>query len=82
MSLTAVPLSAGVSTSPAERALVEVARAVSAADRARDSAPVRAILVQPPAVDFTTLDLPGWKRHAKLSLFKPWQGRNGAFYER
>eukprot|EP00965_Chrysotila_dentata_P099058 3275982-Pleurochrysis_carterae.AAC.1 len=74
MSLTAVPLSAGVSMSPAERALADVARAVSAADRARDSVPARAISVQPPVVDFTTLDIPGWKRYSKLSLFR---GKDG-----
>eukprot|EP00965_Chrysotila_dentata_P153419 5071436-Pleurochrysis_carterae.AAC.1 len=74
MSLTAMPLSGEVWTSPAERALADVARAVSAASRARDSVSARAVSTQPPAVDFTALDLQGWKRYAKLTLFK---GKDG-----
>eukprot|EP00965_Chrysotila_dentata_P062876 2083023-Pleurochrysis_carterae.AAC.1 len=74
MSLIAVPLSGEVLTSPAELALADVARAVSEASRARNSARARAVSTLPPAVDFTALDLLGWKCYAKLSLFK---GKDG-----
>eukprot|EP00965_Chrysotila_dentata_P018013 598208-Pleurochrysis_carterae.AAC.1 len=66
MSTTRDMPTAGVSQGTAERALAGLATAVGAAERARDSVPIKEVSTQPTPVDFHTLDLSGWKRYGAL----------------
>eukprot|EP00965_Chrysotila_dentata_P251348 6210003-Pleurochrysis_carterae.AAC.1 len=70
ISLSAGSLSGGVGVGAAEKALADASVAVRAAEQAYDSAPARELSTQPDAVDHTSLDLTGWKRHAVFTLFR------------
>eukprot|EP00965_Chrysotila_dentata_P124599 4118067-Pleurochrysis_carterae.AAC.1 len=66
--------SATVSQGAASAALAGLAKAARAAERARDVALAQESSVQPNPVDFYSLDLQGWKRHAMLTMFR---GKDG-----
>eukprot|EP00965_Chrysotila_dentata_P114407 3781199-Pleurochrysis_carterae.AAC.1 len=67
-------LTATVSQGAAGETLASLAQAVRAAERAKNSVSARQTSVQPTPVDFTSLDIAGWKRYSVLSIFK---GKDG-----
>eukprot|EP00965_Chrysotila_dentata_P072833 2407061-Pleurochrysis_carterae.AAC.1 len=55
-------------------ALAELIGAVRAASRASHATPKQKKSIQPALLDFTSIELAGWKLHGALTLFK---GKDG-----